>query len=209
MSRIPLQELGLRVKRHRVAMKFSVRQLADLALVSKTSIMNLEQGKSCRPATLHKILSAMGLHLERVLTDLPASNGPEVRIHRREEERWFSLDALFDGPVEGKERALSEEERGALLRSGSGALMTHFRNLAPDLGVWAGIIVVEGHSEPRSHPGVEWVFVLSGTALITVGDQAHRLERGESIYFACSELHAYGSAVQNEPVSLMCLRFAE
>lgn len=209
MRRIPLPELGLRVKRHRLAMKFSIRQLADLALVSKTSIMNLEQGKSCRPATLHKILSAMGLHLERILTDLPPANGPEVRIHERHGERWFSLDSLFEGPVEGIDRSLSKEDRDTLLAKGSGALMTHFRNLPPDLGVWSGIIEVRGTSAPRSHPGVEWVFVLTGRANIQVGAVAHHLEVGESIYFECAEPHSYGSTEQNESVSLLCLRFAD
>jgi len=45
--------------------------------------------------------------------------------------------------------------------------------------------------KPHSHPGVEMLYVLSGTLVVTIGSEAHKLQAGDSIYFDCSVPHSY------------------
>jgi quercetin dioxygenase-like cupin family protein len=41
------------------------------------------------------------------------------------------------------------------------------------------------------HPGAEFIYVLSGTLGLHIGDQEHTLEGRDSIYFDSSVPHAY------------------
>ncbi len=43
----------------------------------------------------------------------------------------------------------------------------------------------------HSHPGVELLYVLSGTLVVTIGSESHKLNSGDSIYFDCSVPHTY------------------
>ena len=45
--------------------------------------------------------------------------------------------------------------------------------------------------KPHTHPGVELVYVLTGTLLVTIGSEPHRLSAGDSIYFDASVPHTY------------------
>ena len=46
-------------------------------------------------------------------------------------------------------------------------------------------------SETREHPGEEFVYVLDGAAIITVGPTVVTLARGESMVFRSIEPHTY------------------
>src|SRR5580658_3605758 len=87
LSSIPLEVLGTRLRNKRMDLGLSIRELSARALVSKTSIVSMEQGKSCRPSTLVKICSAMGLHAERFLEPIVAPSNETAVAHRREEDR--------------------------------------------------------------------------------------------------------------------------
>jgi quercetin dioxygenase-like cupin family protein len=41
------------------------------------------------------------------------------------------------------------------------------------------------------HTGAEFIYVLSGTLVVHIGDDQHTLEAGDSIYFDSSAPHAY------------------
>jgi transcriptional regulator with XRE-family HTH domain len=43
----------------------------------------------------------------------------------------------------------------------------------------------------HQHPGGEFIYVISGTLALTVGDDEHELHAGDSIYFDSSVPHAY------------------
>ena len=71
-------ESGLKPQQHQALLAIkgfpgrdyvSIRELAERAMVSKSSIVSLEHGKSCRPSTLAKVCTAMNLHLERLIAD--------------------------------------------------------------------------------------------------------------------------------------------
>jgi len=45
--------------------------------------------------------------------------------------------------------------------------------------------------KPHTHPGVELVYVLTGTLVVTVGSEPQRLSEGDSLYFDSSIPHTY------------------
>jgi transcriptional regulator with XRE-family HTH domain len=44
---------------------------------------------------------------------------------------------------------------------------------------------------PHQHPGAEFIYVLSGTLVVHIGDELHTLEARDSIYFDSTVPHAY------------------
>lgn len=46
-------------------------------------------------------------------------------------------------------------------------------------------------TEPHSHPGVELVYVISGSVEITVSRKKHALGEGDALYFDCLPEHSY------------------
>ena len=48
-----------------------------------------------------------------------------------------------------------------------------------------------GETREHQHPGVEFIFVVSGTLLLTAGGLEHRLAEGDSIYFDSTAPHSY------------------
>jgi transcriptional regulator with XRE-family HTH domain len=44
---------------------------------------------------------------------------------------------------------------------------------------------------PHAHPGVEFIYALTGTLSVHIGGEEHTLEAGDSMYFDSSVLHGY------------------
>ncbi|MEO6238186.1 MAG: XRE family transcriptional regulator [Vicinamibacterales bacterium] len=44
---------------------------------------------------------------------------------------------------------------------------------------------------PHAHPGVEFIYALAGTLSVHMGDEAHALAAGDSMYFDATLPHAY------------------
>lgn len=55
-----------------------------------------------------------------------------------------------------------------------------------------------------THPGYDWVYVLSGTLRLALGDREHRLEAGEAAEFDTRIPHGFASA-DDRPVELINL----
>jgi len=48
--------------------------------------------------------------------------------------------------------------------------------------------------KPHTHPGVELLYVLAGTLVVTIGSEAQKLSVGDSLYFDSSVPHTYWRA---------------
>jgi transcriptional regulator with XRE-family HTH domain len=48
--------------------------------------------------------------------------------------------------------------------------------------------------KPHSHAGVELLYVLTGTLVVTIGSESHRLSEGDSLYFDSGVPHTYWKA---------------
>jgi transcriptional regulator with XRE-family HTH domain len=44
---------------------------------------------------------------------------------------------------------------------------------------------------PHTHPGVEFIYVIHGTLMVTAGGEMYTLDAGDSMYFDSSVAHAY------------------
>jgi len=180
-------------------MRFSIRDLASRAMVSKSSIVSLEQGKYCRPSTLAKVCTAMNLHVERLTSTSRPDDVPQNRVQVGADEPWFSLDNFLSGKI--GQVPQTEPDHRVLSR------MQMFRNIPASAGFIAGIIELTERSETRSHAGAEFVYLLRGRGVVHVGDQEFTLEMGDSITILDFEDHSYGPAPgQESPVSFLCFR---
>ncbi|MBS1721235.1 MAG: cupin domain-containing protein [Armatimonadetes bacterium] len=180
LGRVPLAELGLRFAARRKAMKLSIRALSERAMVSKTSIVNFEQGRSCRPGTLAKLLAATGLHFDRLIEPVELNPAAEPTVERQAEREWYDLERLSLDPLGG-----GQGESVA-------AKMQMLKNAFPEVGIIAGLVRLEAASERRTHPGKEWIFVLEGSARIEVGDRTFSLGPNDSLSFSGETPHRYG-----------------
>ena len=51
--------------------------------------------------------------------------------------------------------------------------------------------IEEKHSRPHEHPGIELLYLLSGSLELRVGEDKHELSDGDSIYFDSTVPHGY------------------
>jgi transcriptional regulator with XRE-family HTH domain len=58
-------------------------------------------------------------------------------------------------------------------------------------------------SEPHLHPGIEFVYVLSGKLALQAGEEEHELAQGDAIYFDSGVRHAYRKAGPKRTTALV------
>jgi quercetin dioxygenase-like cupin family protein len=51
--------------------------------------------------------------------------------------------------------------------------------------------VASGKLQPHVHPGVEFIYVMSGVLTVHLNGEEHALEAGDAIYFDSTVPHAY------------------
>ncbi|MBS1710050.1 MAG: cupin domain-containing protein [Armatimonadetes bacterium] len=190
--------VGARLRRHREAMQLSIRRLAELALVSKSSIVAVEQGKSSRPATIAKLCSAMNLHVERIVGEAPTDQSALSPFHLHTDDRWFVLDDLTGRELDAPTAQSIQTQDN---------LMVMLRNVPPDAKFIAGTVTVAKPTERRQHPGQEIAFVLEGEVEISVGQEVKTLSKGESAFIPAETPHHYAPAHgAPQPATLFLVR---
>jgi len=197
--------VGDRLRRTRTQQRLSIRQIADLAQISKTSVVQVESGRTSRRSTYLKVAEAMGLHLDRLLQPGVSAEWP-FAVHRKEDDSWFDL-ANFDHGVLPDEAQDDPAERKKLANASGVSPLNILASRLEQGRIKPTILELYGPSPARSHAGEEHVFVLAGQAIVTVGSENISLNEGESVTFWSSERHSYapqpGSAL---PVRLLSVR---
>jgi transcriptional regulator with XRE-family HTH domain len=194
---------GDRLRRVRMQQRLSIRQLALLAGISKTSVVQIESGRSSRRSTYLKVAEVLGLHLDHLLQPKSSEEVPYM-IHRRKNDVWFDLANFGEGPLpkgdDPKERAKIAKKTGAVPLNILASRLERGR-------IKPTIIELYGQSEARSHAGEEHVFVLSGKALVGIGTAQIELNEWESVTFWSAEPHSYAPHPDSElPVCLLSVR---
>lgn len=182
--------IGDRLRRTRQQQRLSIRQLAEMAGVSKTSVVQVESGRTSRKSTYLKVAEVLGLHLDHL-----AQRSPQERpfvVHNEADDAWFDLTNFGDGrlPVEAED---PETRRTLALEKGVVPLNILASRLERGR-IKPTILELYGPSPTRSHAGEEHVYVLEGTALISIGTTEITLAQGESVTFWSGEPHAYAPA---------------
>lgn len=202
-------ELGERLRRARVRQGRAIRELAEAAGLSKSSVVRLEQGGGTYPLTLVKVCAALGLHVAR-LRDTDNAGDDRFAVHRNEDDRWYDIGAFGSGPLGGNDRPLTVAERAQFARDGVVVPIVVLASRLRDGHLLSNVVEVYAESETREHPGEEFVYVLEGTARITIGTTQVTLAAGESIAFRSAEPHTYApNDPAQVPVRLLMVRLDE
>jgi transcriptional regulator with XRE-family HTH domain len=203
LSKTPTSVVAERLRRVRKQQKLSIRALAAKAVVSKTSIVNLEKGAECRPITLLKVGAALGLHVDRFFQDTTLTEG-EIAVHRKGDEHWYEFGTGFRKPLDLSDSRADGEPHPQDAESLSNQ-MAMFKSRLEDSPFWTGMIEIHTTSTLGSHPGHEFLYVLSGVLLLQVGSATVRLDVGESAAFHSETEHCY-SPGSDVPCQFLCIR---
>lgn len=188
VARVGAAVVGERVRRVRTSMGLSIRDVAARGGLSKTSVVRLEQGGTCRATTLVRVCDVLGLHVDGLRH---SGAGEDVlAIHRAGDDQWYDLGDVAGAPLPDGHRARA----GAAGREAVDVAVDLLRSRLPRGRVLPTILEVRRRSEVRSHPGEEFVYVLSGRLRLTVGATTVVLDAGESVCFLSGEPHAYAPA---------------
>jgi transcriptional regulator with XRE-family HTH domain len=179
-------ETGERLRRRRLELGISARELARRVSVSSSLISQIERGNSMPSvASLYAIVSELGMSLDqlfslegngngRAVAPRPHPTGPVVREHERERlvlasgVRWERLTSATDPRADF--HFLAYEPGGASCDE--------------------GVLV--------RHSGYEYGLVLSGRLRVVVGFETYELAAGDSISFESAQPHRL-STVGDEP----------
>lgn len=198
--------LGDRIRRIRIRQKLSIRDLAAAAGMSKTSVVRMEAGESFRASTLLRVCEALSIHVER-LASLSDDSAEPYMIHRRSDDRWLDMADTGGRVLLGADRPLSPDERRDAALNGDTVPVCIIRSRLDGGSVLPSIVEAYSKSPVRSHPGEEFLFVLSGRARIEIGPDVIELEEGEAVTFWSAEPHSYAPASEaGAPVRLLSVR---
>jgi transcriptional regulator with XRE-family HTH domain len=190
MAGLSPESLGERLRLARMRQGRSIRDLAEAAGLSKSSIVRLEQGGGTYPMTIVKVCAALGLHVAR-LRDPERAGDDRLAVHRHGDDRWYDLVDFGAGPLGGVDRPLTTEERAELARQGATVPIVVLASRLSDGRLLSNVMEVYGPSPTRAHPGEEFVYVLDGAVTITIGETPVTITKGESLVFRSAEPHTY------------------
>jgi transcriptional regulator with XRE-family HTH domain len=167
-----LESIGARLRTLRTEHGFSIRVLAERADISSSVISEVERGKT-EPSisTLKRLAAALGTSITYFFTTPSQVNGHVIRASARKE-------VSFKFHEDGTDQRSSIQARGV-----------HFEVASPDSS--EVLEAIYGRYEPGAstgdelytHEGEEWGMVLAGRFKVTLGDEVHFLDPGDSIWF--------------------------
>lgn len=163
--------IGQKVRALRTAKDLGLAQLGEHTGLSAGMLSRIENGQVFPTLpTLLRIAMVFGVGLDRFFTD--SEEAPVFAVVRR-------------------------EERMRLPGGGAGSPTYYFESLdfpVPDRvmeSYFAEFAARRGAPEPHRHKGVEMIYVISGCLILTIRDEAHRLQSGDSVYFDARHSHRY------------------
>ncbi len=161
-------DLGERLKTLREERGISQQRLSELAGVTKSFISQVERGKVMPSiASIRRLAGALGFTLARLFSQVPEEH-PEDRVVVRAERR--------------RELQLAGRHVELFLLAPDVN-----RSMEPVLNLFK-----PGEStcdEPMAHEGEEWLYLLKGTARLTLGAEEMVLGAGDTAYFESKVPH--------------------
>ena len=159
-----LKEIWSRIRSYRQTRGWTLDSLATRAKLSKSYISRLEDGERHPSIAAFLALSrALGISMNMLLSD--ESSGNTFRVVRGAES-----------PVVPGNGLVYQVHNGGF----PGAVMQPLR---------ITISVNRTGDELYRHDGEEWLYVLSGTLNVTIGEEIHSLEPGDSLHFDATVGH--------------------
>jgi len=205
MANVEPEVLGQRVRRLRELQGLSIRQVAERAGISKNSIVRLEQGRGSQPITFLKICSVFGVHVER-LSEL-SPNDVVAMPHKKGDDHWFNMADMGSRPLLDAKKPISAAQRKKAVDDGAVVPVNLLKSRLPAGKALPCVLELHQPSPVRSHIGEEFVYVLEGKVIVTVGGKKYRLSKDESLTFWSAEPHSYAPASsQKTPPRILSVR---
>jgi transcriptional regulator with XRE-family HTH domain len=159
--------LGYRIKRLRVRQHRTLEAIASESGFTKSLLSKIERGKTTPPiATLLKIANVLGVNIADLLSD------------------DTSAETVFTSAKVLGENSLTRTEKGYRFHL--------FAGNRPDKLMQPFLFIArKGMIKPAllSHRGEEFIYVLSGEMVYTVGGTRYELRAGDSLYFDSEQKH--------------------
>ena len=158
--------VGKRIRELRTKQGLSLRALAERSGLSTNAIGLIERGdNSPTVSSLHSLAGALTV----------------------------PITAFFEQRSDGQIIHLSKEERP--VSETAGVRMESLGSGLPNQLIEPFVMIIEpGRSSSSSqitHPGEEFVFVLSGRLVCTINDKEYPLKKGNSLLFLSTQPHKY------------------
>lgn len=162
--------IGKELKRIRVSQGMTLEELSNKCGYSKALISRVETGSVSPSLTsLMKMVTSLGLQLHDLFTSIEQSQASVVR--KGEGRKYYT---------EG------ESSTEYLATNITNKKMEPIKILAPS--------DYSTGTDPISHYGEQFLFVLEGKIEITAGDQNHKLSSGDSVYLAAGTPYSWHNA---------------
>lgn len=193
--------IARRFRNRRRLFGWSIDEVATRAGVSRDTIMRVEKGQSCSNKSLHALRSVYALFSAQLTKH--ESSHEAFATCTAEQVQWMAathrdhkgrlvkeIDYSFvNDPAERQRRAALGYQR----------FFSGFIRSELDDGVMnAGLMEIYQTSWVDQHYGEEFIYCLSGTAMITVEDTPTVLKPGDSIIFDAWRAHSYAPAPDTE-----------
>ncbi|MDO8301007.1 MAG: XRE family transcriptional regulator [Lacisediminimonas sp.] len=175
-SALPPADLGARVRHARLLHGLTLKAVAQRAQCSESAVSKVERNLAAPSLSmLHRLALALHTNISSLTAEGPPDNGPVLRAGQR--------------PVQAVARRAAHgiNLEKLTVNMGGGLLQAHIHIVEPGAGS-------EGQIE---HMGEEIGYVLTGSLLLTLGEERYVLEAGDSFHFASQTPHGYRNVGAN------------
>lgn len=161
--------IGEKLRALRLKKKMGLVELGQHSGLSPALLSKIERGRLVPTLpTLLRIALVFSVGLEHFFQP---STRPTLAVVRRAERKRFP-------------EKLGQENPGYYFES------LDFPALERSMSAYY-VEFEEAASQPHDHAGAEFLYIIEGQLLITVGEEAHELAPGDSMYFDATVAHRY------------------
>ena len=172
-------KIGERIRKRRKELALSLRELGEQTGVSASFLSQVENDQvSPSLNSLQSIATALQVPMFYFLND--TQSGEIVRSDKRRKLYFSDSKIGYD----------------LLTPNFSRQMMAFVIHMDPHAGRIA---------QPLAKPTEQWMHVSQGTMEIKIGEETHRLETGDTIYFDGDLLHEFKSICDEELIILCCI----
>jgi len=204
---------GVLLRDMRVRQGLTVRQVAEMAKISKTTLMKLEAGEPVRLRARIRVCFALSVVPDQVTGPQERSEEADPIFFVRSDESSFRISyttdraprtlfdlAPVDDPLERRRLGALGFVSGYFSQVRNGRQDSQFSIQEIELCSKDGIKPWDGNVRVlHTHPGEEYVYCLQGPVTITVRDRSVTLETGDSAFFDGMDGHDYALGANAEP----------
>jgi transcriptional regulator with XRE-family HTH domain len=180
------QRIGDVIRRHRIAHKLTLAQLAEGAETSAAMISRIENGYATASfESVERLCKAVGITLGDLFTEVSEPHDKKAQLVRKNEQ----MEVVRKGTSHGHVYKLLSYDKG------------------PDKTFESFYITMDKESDtyPRfRHPGTEFIYMLRGSVDYRHGDDIYRLNPGDALTFSGQVVHG-PEKLYSDVIHLLCV----